>query len=436
MSQIIAIIGKPNVGKSSLFNRLTKTRKAIVDKKSGVTRDRNYEQVEWNGKSFYIIDTGGYIQQNEDSFQKHINKQIEIAIRECNKIIFMVDVKTGITKEDIQINKILRDSNKNIFLTVNKVDNNKLLVDANEFYSFGISKYYAISSINGSGTGDLLDDLVKDMDVENDNQSKDNLHIPKVAIVGKPNVGKSSILNALIDEDRNIVSDIPGTTRDSLDTFYNKFNKKIILIDTAGLRKRNKKFENVEFYSNIRSIKSIEKSDVCIIVIDCLEGIQKQDLNIINLSLRRLKGVIIVINKWDLEKNKTSKTIDTYEKNIKEKLGNNHFVPIIFSSALNKQRIFDIMEKSIEVFNNKNKKINTKQLNEVLVPELKKIHQSNKGRSIKIKFCKQLPRRNPQFIIFANTKNISQNYKRFVNNKIRELFGFEGVPINIYFKTD
>jgi GTP-binding protein len=433
MANIVAILGRPNVGKSTFFNRLTKNRQAIEDASSGVTRDRIYGKTYWNGKDFSIIDTGGYVKNSDNIFEKEITKQITVAINQANIIIFMVDVKTGITSLDIDVANILRKkSDKKIFLVVNKVDNNKLIIDANEFYNLGFEKIYSISSINGSGTGDLLDDVVKEFDNIKEEEPDD---LPKYAVVGKPNVGKSSLINTLLDEKRNIVTRIPGTTRDSIYTRYNKFGFDFLLIDTAGLRKKSKVYENIEFYSTIRAIKAIENSDVCLLMIDANSEFENQDLNIFHIIRQNRKGVVIIVNKWDLVDKKTN-TYKTFEQQIKEKIAPFSDVPVIFTSVLLKQRIFKTLEQANKVYKNRSKRITTSKLNEEILPLINEFPPpGNKGKYIKIKYITQLPTYFPAFAFFCNLPQyIKEPYKRFLENKIREKFDFNGTPIEIYFR--
>jgi len=432
MSNIIAVVGRPNVGKSTFFNRMINRREAIVDSTSGVTRDRHYSKCDWNGKSFTLIDTGGYIENSDDIFQKEIDKQVNIAIDEADAIIFMVDVNDGLTGMDLNISKRVRKSKKSIFLVVNKVDNSNKLKITGEFYELGFDPIYPLSSINGSGTGELLDDIVLSL---NNDKSENEADIPKFAVVGRPNAGKSSYINCLIGEERNIVTEKAGTTRDSIYSRYNLFGFDFNLVDTAGIRRKSKVKENVEFYSVIRSIRSIEYSDVCLLIVDVTRGFDGQVQNIFWLAHRNHKGIVILINKWDLiDKKKT--TIKDFEKIIKEQISPFEDVPIIFISSLNKQRVFKSIEKAVEVYNNRKKRISTKELNNYLLPIIEKFPPpSSKGKYIKIKFCNQLPTFHPQFIFFCNLPQyLKDPYKRFLENKLREKYDFNGAPIQIFFR--
>ncbi len=432
MSNIIAIVGRPNVGKSTFFNRMIKRREAIVDPTSGVTRDRHYSKCDWNGKTFTLIDTGGYIENSDDIFQKEIDKQINIAINEADAIIFMVDVNDGLTGMDLNLSKLIRKSKKSIFLVVNKVDNSKKIKIIGEFYELGFDPIYPLSSINGSGTGELLDDLVSSLEekkIENETQ------IPKFAVVGRPNAGKSSYINCLIGEERNIVTEKAGTTRDSIYSRYNLFGFDFNLVDTAGIRRKSKVKENIEFYSVIRSIRAIEYSDVCLLIVDATRGFDGQVQNIFWLAHRNQKGIVILVNKWDLI-DKEKKSTKDFEKMINEKISPFEDVPIIFISSLNKQRVFRSIEKAVEVYKNRKKRISTKELNNYMLPIIKKYPPpSSKGKHIKIKFCNQLPTFHPQFIFFCNLPQyLKDPYKRFLENKLRERFDFSGSPIQIFFR--
>ncbi len=433
MGNIVAIVGRPNVGKSTFFNRLVESRQAIVEPTSGVTRDRHYGKTDWNGIEFSVIDTGGYVVGSDDVFEEEIRKQIAFAIDEADVIIFMVDVKEGLTGMDEDVANILRKSDKKVFLVVNKVDNNKRLIDANEFYQLGFDKIYCISSINGSGTGDLLDDVVKEFSETKKEQIPD---IPKYAVVGRPNVGKSSFINVLLGDERNIVTPVAGTTRDSIYTRYNSFGFDFMLVDTAGLRKKGKVYENIEFYSVMRSIRAIENSDVCFLLIDAQDGFEGQDLNIFHLAEKNKKGVIIVVNKWDLI-NKESNTHKEFEAKIRERIAPFKDVPIVFTSVINKQRIFKALELAHKVYKNRSNRITTSKLNNLLLPiiEATPPPAASRGRYIKIKYITQLPTPFPAFVFFCNLpQDVKDSYKRFLENKIRENFDFTGAPIQIYFR--
>ena len=432
MGNIVAIVGRPNVGKSTLFNRLIQRREAIVDAVSGVTRDRHYGKCEWNGMEFSLIDTGGYVKGSDDVFEAEIDKQVELAIDEADAIIFMVDVESGITGMDEDVSKLLRKVKKPVFLVVNKVDNNKRSENAVEFYALGLGEYYTIASINGSGTGDLLDDIVKALP-EKEEEAEDDL--PRFAVVGRPNAGKSSFINALIGEDRYIVTDIAGTTRDSIDTKYNRFGFEFNLVDTAGIRRKSKVKEDLEFYSVMRSVRAIEYCDVVILVVDASRGFEGQDQSIFWLAQKNKKGVIILVNKWDLVEKDTHSTKE-FETKIRQEIEPFTDVPIIFISALTKQRIFKAIEKAVEVYNNRKNRIPTSKLNDTMLDIIRQNPPpSSKGKFVKIKFCTQLPTPTPQFAFFANLPQyVKDPYKRFIENKMRELFNFHGVPIVIYFR--
>ena len=433
MSNIVAIVGRPNVGKSTFFNRLIQKRQAIVDSTSGVTRDRHYGKSDWNGQEFSLIDTGGYIIGSDDIFESEIRKQVDLAIDEANVILFLVDAQDGVTDLDITVANYLRKCDKPIFLVVNKVDNEKIMQNAIDFYNLGMGDYFCISSINGSGTGELLDALVislpKKIAQEND------VDVPRFAIIGRPNVGKSSFINSLLDKDRNIVTDIAGTTRDSLDTHFTKFGYDFILVDTAGLRKKKKVSENLEFYSVMRSIRSIEYSDVCLLLIDATIGFESQDQNIFHLADKNKKGIVILVNKWDLM-DKTSNSIKEYEEMIRKKISPFTDVPILFISALTKQRLLKALQLAINVYKNRKYRISTSKLNDVMLELIN--HNpppAIKGKYIRIKFCTQLPTKTPAFAFFANLPQyIKDPYKRFLENKIRDKFEFTGVPIQIFFR--
>ena len=434
MSNIIAIVGRPNVGKSTLFNRLTESRTAIVKEVSGVTRDRIYGRGEWNGVEFSVIDTGGYVKGSDDVFEAEIRKQVEIAIDEASVIIFMLDVTTGIVDLDEVVAKLLRKSNKEVFVVGNKVDNTARFGLSSEFWSLGLGNVYDLSATNGSGTGEILDDIVKKFDVEDGSIEVDR-DLPHFAIVGKPNVGKSSLVNALTGEERNIVTDISGTTRDAINTRYTAFGFDFMLIDTAGIRKKAKVHEDIEYYSVLRSVKAIETSDVCIFMIDAQEGVQKQDLNIFYIAEKNSKGVVVLVNKWDLVA-KDHTTMKAYEDNVREQLAPFNDVPILFTSTINKQRIHKALEAAMEVHQNRIKKITTSVLNEVMLA----IIESNpppatKGKYIRIKYVQQLPSHAPAFAFFCNLPQyIPDSYSRFLENRLREEFDFKGVPIKIFFR--
>jgi GTP-binding protein len=433
MSNIVAIVGRPNVGKSTLFNRLTESRKAIVDEMSGVTRDRQYGKGIWNGIDFSIIDTGGYAVNSEDSFEAEIRKQVMIAIEEADVILFVVDVENGVTDMDEEVAAVLRRSSKKVFVAVNKVDNNSRIIDSHEFYSLGLGELYCISSMTGSGTGDLLDAIVAEFPEKVEEEIVEN--IPHFAIIGRPNVGKSSFINALTGEDRNIVTDIAGTTRDSIHTRYNKFGHDFYLVDTAGLRKRTKVKEDVEFYSTMRSIRAIEDSDVCILMLDATRGMEAQDVSIFHLIERNKKGVVLLVNKWDLVEKDNSSTI-TFTKAIKERIAPFVDVPIVFISALTKQRILKALETAVEVYENRTKKIKTSELNEVMQEAMEAYPPpSIKGKFVKIKYVTQLPSQTPSFAFFANLPQyVKEPYRRYLENKIREKFNFSGVPVQIFMR--
>ncbi|MEM9685512.1 MAG: ribosome biogenesis GTPase Der [Bacteroidota bacterium] len=432
MSNIVAIVGRPNVGKSTLFNRLVQRREAIVDAVSGVTRDRHYGKADWNGYEFSVIDTGGYVVGSNDIFEQEIDKQVALAIDEANAILFVVDVRTGVTPMDEEVMQLLRKAEKPFFLIVNKVDNTILQNEAAVFYALGVEKYYTLSAINGSGTGELLDDLVKTLP-QKDEQPETEL--PGFAIVGRPNAGKSSFINALIGEERYIVTDIAGTTRDSIYTKYNQFGFEFNLIDTAGIRKKSKVKENLEFYSVMRSVRAIEHSDVCLLVVDATRGFEGQDENIFWLAERNRKGIVILVNKWDLI-SKDTHTTKTFEQLIRKQTEPFTDIPIVFISALTKQRVYKAIETALTICKNRSRRISTSKLNSIMLPLIENIPPpSHKGKYIKIKFCTQLPTSHPQFAFFANLPQyVKEPYKRFIENKIREHFNFTGVPIQIYFR--
>jgi GTP-binding protein len=434
MNNIVAIVGRPNVGKSTFFNRLIQRREAIVDSVSGVTRDRNYGKSEWNGKEFSVIDTGGYIKGSDDVFEGEIRRQVELAIDEADVIIFIVDVEEGITPMDDEVAKLLRKVTKPVLLAVNKVDNSMREKDAIEFYNLGLGEYFTIAGMSGSGTGDLLDKLVTLLP-EAVAPDENAVALPRFAVVGRPNAGKSSIINALIGEDRYIVTDIAGTTRDSIDTTYNRFGFEFNLVDTAGIRRKAKVKEDIEFYSVMRSVRAIEHSDIIILVIDATRGFEGQDQSIFWLAEKNRKGVVILVNKWDLVEKDTMSTRD-YERKIREELQPFTDVPILFVSAINKQRLLKGLETAVAVFENRKQRIATSKLNEVMLPITEAMPPpALKGKYVKIKFCMQLPTPTPQFVFFCNMPQyVKEPYKRFLENKMREIYNFEGVPIDIYFR--
>ena len=432
MSNIVAIVGRPNVGKSTLFNRLTESRQAITDEVSGVTRDRHYGKSEWGGKEFSVIDTGGYITGSEDVFEGEIRKQVELAIDEANVILFIVDAKEGITEMDTAVVQLLRKTAKKTLVVANKTDNSTLLEEAVEFYNLGMGDYFPISSMSGSGTGDLLDELILHFEEDPD---KEEIDLPKFAIVGRPNVGKSSFVNALIGKDQNIVTDIAGTTRDSLNTRFNKFGFDFYLIDTAGVRKKKKVHENLEFYSVMRAVRAIEHSDVCILMIDATRGFETQDQRIFHIADKNKKGIVILVNKWDsIEKN--TESTQQFEEQILKQISPFKDIPILFVSVLEKQRLLKGLETAIEVYKNRTQRITTSELNETMLAIIEKNPPpATKGKYIKIKYCTMLPTATPTFAFFANLPQyIKETYKRFLENKIREIYDFSGVPITIYFR--
>jgi GTP-binding protein len=434
MNSIVAIVGRPNVGKSTLFNRLVQRREAIVDAVSGVTRDRHYGKSDWNGKEFSVIDTGGYIIGSDDIFEEEIRKQVKLAIEEADLIVFVVNVEDGITPMDAEVAKVLRKVKKPIFTVVNKVDNAMREPDAVEFYNLGLGGYFTIASINGSGTGDLLDALAEKMPaIEEVNLEEEEL--PRFAVVGRPNAGKSSFINALIGQDRNIVTNIAGTTRDSIDTKYNRFGFDFNLVDTAGIRKKSKVKEDLEFYSVMRAVRSIEYSDVIVLVVDATRGFEGQDQSIFWLAEKNRKGVVILINKWDLIEKETN-TLRDFEAMVRKQIEPFTDVPIVFISALTKQRLFKAMETAVEVFEKRKMKIPTSKLNDVMLEIIKNYPPpATKGKYVKIKYCMQLPTKTPQFAFFCNLPQyVRDSYKRFLENKLRELYDFSGVPITIYFR--
>ena len=431
----VAIVGRPNVGKSTFFNRLLEQRKAIVDNISGVTRDRQYGVTEWTGKSFNVIDTGGFVPKSDDVFEREIKKQVHIALDEANALIFIVDAATGITDLDQAMADVLRRTSKPVFLAVNKVDNHDRLLEATEFYGLGFENVFFISSMTGSGTGELLDAINELIPAENEEAMEREGQLPKIAIMGQPNVGKSSLLNALVGQERTIVSDVAGTTRDTIHTHYNLFQKEFILIDTAGIRKKTKVHEDLEFYSVIRAIKAMDEADICLLVLDATKGITAQDLSIFSLAVKKGKGIVVIVNKWDLMEKETNTARD-YEKELKKRVAPFSDVPVIFISAKEKTRIFKVIETALEVYENRSKKIPTSQLNDIL---LKAIESYNppviRGNAIRIKYITQLPTAVPSFAFFCNfPDDIKEPYKNYLENKLREHFNFTGIPIRIFFR--
>ncbi|MGG9960938.1 ribosome biogenesis GTPase Der [Ferruginibacter sp. SUN106] len=435
MSFTVAITGRPNVGKSTFFNRMLEERKAIVDDVSGVTRDRQYGIAEWAGKTFNVIDTGGFVAGSDDVFEKEIRKQVMIAVEEASAVIFMVDVSTGITDLDESMSRILRKSSKPVFLVVNKVDNHDRLLEASEFYSLGFENIFFVSSISGSGTGEILDAITALMKPD-DEASAGDAGLPKFAIIGQPNVGKSSLLNALIGTERTIVSDIAGTTRDTIHTHYNLYNKEFVLIDTAGIRKKAKVHEDLEFYSVIRAIKALDEADVCMLMLDAGKGITAQDLAIFAMAAKKGKGIVVLVNKWDLIEEKKTNTAKDYEATLKKKFAPFSDVPIIFISVNEKQRIFKSIEAALEVYENRQRRIPTSQLNEILLKAVEAYHPPVvRGNLIKIKYITQLPTHTPTFAFFCNyPDDVKTPYKNYLENQIREKFKFSGVPIRLFFR--
>ena len=437
MSQMIAIVGRPNVGKSTLFNRLTKSRTAITNEEAGTTRDRQYGHVDWNGREFSIIDTGGWVVNSEDIFESEINKQVQLAIEQADEILFVVDAMNGVTDLDDHVAEILRKSRKPVLLVANKVDSNDWLYNVPEFYGLGLGDPYPVSAVNGFGTGDLLDDVVKKLPPVEEDEANTLDDIPKFAIVGRPNAGKSSIVNAFISEERNIVTDIAGTTRDSIYTRYNKFGFDFYLVDTAGIRKKNKVNEDIEYYSVIRSVRAIEASDVCILMIDATRGIEAQDVSIFSLIQRNKKGLVVCVNKWDLVENKSEAAIRHFRDTIRERFAPFTDFPIIFGSALTKQRIYKVLETAVEVYKNRQRTIPTSQLNTVMLEAIAAYPPpANKGKFVKIKYVTMLKGSPiPTFIFFCNLPQwVKEPYRRYLENKIREDWDFTGTPINIYMR--
>ena len=435
MGNLVAIVGRPNVGKSTLFNRLTKTRQAIVNEQAGTTRDRQYGKSEWLGREFSVVDTGGWVVNSDDIFEEEIRKQVMLAVEEADVILFVVDVMNGVTDLDMEVAGILRRTQKPVLMVANKTDNNDLQYNSAEFYSLGLGDPYCISALSGFGTGDLMDLLVSKF--KKDTAEELDEEIPRFAVVGRPNAGKSSIVNAFIGEDRNIVTDIAGTTRDSIYTRYEKFGFDFYLVDTAGIRKKNKVTEDLEYYSVIRSIRSIEGADVCILMIDATRGVESQDLNIFSLIQKNQKGLVVVVNKWDLVENKDVKVMKTFEEAIRSRFAPFTDFPIVFASALTKQRIFKVLEEAKEVYKARTNRVPTARLNEEMLPLIEAYPPpSNKGKYIKIKYCTQLPNTQvPSFVFFANLPHyVKEPYRRFLENKMREKWNFSGTPINIYIR--
>ncbi len=437
MGQIVAIVGRPNVGKSTLFNRLTQSRRAIVDETAGTTRDRQYGKVDWNGREFSIIDTGGWVVNSEDIFEGEINKQVHLAIEQADEILFVVDAMNGVTDLDDSVAQILRRSKKPVILVANKVDSNDWLYNVPEFYSLGLGDPYSVSAVSGFGTGDLLDEVVKKLpEVDSDEQARQEA-LPKFAIVGRPNAGKSSLINAFIGEDRHIVTDIAGTTRDSIYTRYNKYGFDFYLVDTAGIRKKNKVNEDIEYYSVIRSVRAIEAADVCILMIDATRGIESQDANIFSLIQRNKKGLVVCINKWDLVEDKSQEAISHFEAAVRERFAPFTDFPIIFGSAITKQRIHKVLETAVAVYENRQRQIPTARLNEVMLDAIAAYPPpANKGKFVKIKYVTQLKeQRIPTFVFFCNLPQwVKEPYRRYLENKIRANWDFSGTPVNIYMR--
>ena len=435
MGNLVAIVGRPNVGKSTLFNRLTKTRQAIVNEQAGTTRDRQYGKSEWLGREFSVVDTGGWVVNSDDIFEGEIRKQVMLAVEEADVILFVVDVMNGVTDLDMEVAGILRRTKKPVLMVANKTDNNDLQYNSAEFYSLGLGDPYCISALSGFGTGDLMDLLVSKF--KKDTVEELEEEIPRLAVVGRPNAGKSSIVNAFIGEERNIVTDIAGTTRDSIYTRYEKFGFDFYLVDTAGIRKKNKVTEDLEYYSVIRSIRSIENADVCILMIDATRGVESQDLNIFSLIQKNQKGLVVVVNKWDLVENKDVKVMKTFEEAIRSRFAPFTDFPIVFASAMTKQRIFKVLEEAKEVYKARTNRVPTARLNEEMLPLIEAYPPpSNKGKYIKIKYCTQLPNTQvPSFVFFANLPQyVKEPYRRFLENKMREKWHFSGTPINIYIR--
>lgn len=432
MSNLVAIVGRPNVGKSTLFNRIVGEKKAIIDDISGVTRDRIYGESIWNGRQFSIVDTGGFVKNSDDVFESRIREQVEIAIEEADVIIYMVDVTTGITDLDNDVARMLRAVDKPVILVVNKVDNFSRQLDANEFWSLGFDRTYFMSSLTGTGSGEVLDDLVELLPPEVEKEEKD---IPRLAIIGQPNVGKSSMINALLDTERNIVTDVAGTTRDSIHSYYNKFGKELYLIDTAGIRKKARVHEDLEFYSVMRAIRAIDESDVCVLMIDAQMGIEAQDMKLFRIAQTRKKGIVVAVNKWDLIE-KTTNTALEFETEIKYRLQPFDDVPVLFTSAMEKTRIMKLLDTCMEVYQNKSQKIKTSKLNQIMLPIIERTPPPTyRGNFIKIKYINQLPLSYPAFAFFCNhPREVKESYRLFLENQMRSVFDFTGVPIAIVFK--
>ncbi len=433
MGNIVAIVGRPNVGKSTLFNRLVQARQAIVEETAGVTRDRHYGHSDWNGKYFTVIDTGGYVEGSEDVFEAEIRNQVALAIDEADVIIFLVDAQEGLHVLDQEVALMLRQSKKKVLLAANKVDNSARIADAGEFYQFGLGEVFPVSAINGSGTGELLDELVIHLPEKSDEVISE---LPHFTVVGRPNVGKSSLINALLGKERNIVTDIAGTTRDTIHTRYNAFGMDFMLVDTAGLRKKGKVYENIEFYSVLRAIRAIEQSDVVILMIDAQLGMESQDLNILHLAEKNRKGVVIVVNKWDLVEKETNTHIE-YKQAILNRTSPFIDIPVVFTSVVNKQRIYKVLEAAHEVYENRKRRISTSELNELLLPIIQASPPpaASRGRYVKIKYITQLKTAAPQFAFFCNhPRDVKDNYKRFLENQLRKKYQFSGVPIQLYFR--
>jgi GTP-binding protein len=433
MANIVAIVGRPNVGKSTFFNRLVEQRQAIMDDMPGVTRDRHYGYAEWTGKFFTVIDTGGYVTGSDDKFESQIRQQVELALDECTAVIFMVDCQSGLTGYDKEFAQIIRRSKKPVFIAANKADTPNKAAEASEFYELGMGEVFPISAENGSGSGELLDELIKVFPSEG--VEDPDAGIPKIAILGRPNVGKSSFLNVLLGTERSIVTDEAGTTRDAIHSRYKMYGNDFILIDTAGIRKKSKVHQDVEFYSVLRSLRALEESDVCIVLVDAERGLESQDVNIIVLAHKQSKGIVIMVNKWDLVE-KDSKTADKFKKDILEKLAPIDYIPIMFASVLTKQRIFQVIEKAVTVFNNKTKRVSTSEINDALLPEIAHYPPpALKGKLIQIKYITQIKAKSPAFAFFCNLPQyIQPSYVRFLENRLREKFDFEGVPVRLFFR--